>query len=121
MSVVHEQTVYVLAHYDHAAGAATICGVFAELQDANAECLQLARRAGVPVVPSSGRVVPQSTQEALSIAAGIGYPVMVKATAGGGGMGMSVCMSAHELAEQFTNVKERAHVSGLSYCVQAGC
>ncbi|OAQ83517.1 hypothetical protein VFPBJ_02285 [Purpureocillium lilacinum] len=47
MSVVHEQTVYVLAHYDHAAGAATICGVFAELQDANAECLQLARRAGI--------------------------------------------------------------------------
>ena len=46
-----------------------------------------ARRAGMPVTPGSDGIV-ESEKEALVIARKIGYPVMIKATAGGGGRGM---------------------------------
>ena len=48
---------------------------------------ELARKAGVPVPPGSKDVVG-TEQEALKIAKNIGYPVMIKAVAGGGGKGM---------------------------------
>ena len=48
---------------------------------------ELARKAGVPVPPGSKDVVG-TEQEALKIAKDIGYPVMIKAVAGGGGKGM---------------------------------
>ncbi len=52
-------------------------------------------KAGVPVVPGSGPVT--SAEEALAFAATIGYPVMVKASAGGGGIGMQLVTSPDEL------------------------
>jgi acetyl-CoA carboxylase biotin carboxylase subunit len=52
-------------------------------------------KAGVPVVPGSGPV--SSLDEALAFADSIGYPVMVKASAGGGGIGMQLVESAAEL------------------------
>lgn len=61
---------------------------------------QLARTAmqagGVPILPGSEGIL-QSTDEALELAAQIGYPVMIKASAGGGGRGMRVVRSAEEL------------------------
>ena len=52
--------------------------------------------AGVPILPGSQGVL-NSAEEALEIAAEIGYPVMLKATAGGGGRGMRVVRSAEDL------------------------
>ena len=55
-----------------------------------------ARAAGVPVVPGSDGIVTVET--APAIAAGIGFPVMVKAAAGGGGRGIRIARDADELA-----------------------
>ncbi|MEO8050248.1 MAG: acetyl-CoA carboxylase biotin carboxylase subunit [Acidobacteriota bacterium] len=53
-------------------------------------------QAGVPILPGSKGVLA-SVEEALEVAGGIGYPVMMKASAGGGGRGMRVVRSAEEL------------------------
>jgi acetyl-CoA carboxylase biotin carboxylase subunit len=55
----------------------------------------LARRAGVPTVPGTEGVAEVS--EALSVAGEVGYPVMIKAAAGGGGRGIRVARDADEL------------------------
>ncbi len=61
---------------------------------------ELMRRAGVPVTPGSEGVV-SSFEDASEIAQEIGYPVMLKAVAGGGGKGMRVCRDAAELERGF--------------------
>ena len=48
------------------------------------------QRSGVPTVPGSEGAVPEDPDEVLRIARDIGYPVIVKAAAGGGGRGMRV-------------------------------
>ncbi|RYD41072.1 MAG: ATP-grasp domain-containing protein, partial [Verrucomicrobiaceae bacterium] len=56
-----------------------------------------------------------SAQEAVAAAETIGYPVMLKSTAGGGGIGMKVCRDAEELAKEFESVvrlSERSFGSG---------
>ena len=63
----------------------------------------LARQHGVPML--EGTELLDSVEAALSAAAAIGYPVMLKSTAGGGGIGMRVCRSASELSESFEAVK----------------
>src|SRR5687767_10619044 len=54
------------------------------------------KAAGVPILPGSEDVL-HSTEEALEMAEEIGYPVILKAAAGGGGRGMRVVSSAEEL------------------------
>ncbi len=54
------------------------------------------QRAGVPTIPGSDGLI-ESADQALKIAAKIGYPVMVKATAGGGGRGMRLCNTPEDL------------------------
>ena len=61
---------------------------------------ECARKAGVPVSPGSDGVV-ESEQEALKIARQIGYPVMIKAVAGGGGRGMRVASNEGSLVQGF--------------------
>jgi urea carboxylase len=63
----------------------------------------LAQKAGVPLLPGSG-LVPTADDAAVE-AARIGYPVMLKSTAGGGGIGMKVCWSESDLAEAFATVE----------------
>ncbi|MDO7927567.1 urea carboxylase [Pseudomonas sp. KFB-139] len=63
----------------------------------------LAKQHGVPML--EGTELLDSLESALTAARGIGYPVMLKSTAGGGGIGMRVCRSADELAESFEAVK----------------
>jgi urea carboxylase len=63
----------------------------------------LARQHGVPML--EGTELLDSVETALSAAQTIGYPVMLKSTAGGGGIGMRVCRSATELSESFEAVK----------------
>lgn len=58
------------------------------------------KQAGVPVIPGSDGVI-SSFEEARSIADSIGYPVILKAVAGGGGKGMRVCRDEAELERNF--------------------
>jgi len=65
------------------------------------------RAAGVPVTPGSeGNLA--DLEEALQLAASIGYPVMLKATSGGGGRGIRRCDSADELKMQYPRVISEA-------------
>ena len=63
----------------------------------------LARAAGVPLLPGSDLLT--SLDQAQSEAARIGFPVMLKSSAGGGGIGMSLCRSDAELAAAYDQVK----------------
>jgi urea carboxylase len=66
--------------------------------------------ANVPLLPGTGLLA--DVAEALAEAEKISYPVMLKATAGGGGIGMQACHSPAELANAFENVKR---VAGASF------
>ena len=55
------------------------------------------KAAGVPTIPGSEGLVP-TLEDAQNIALEIGYPVMLKATAGGGGKGMRIAKDAKELS-----------------------
>ena len=77
------------------------------------EARRLAGEAGVPLVPGSGLLADE--EAAVSEAAAIGYPVMLKSTAGGGGIGMKVCRDEGELRREFESVVrmgERSFGSG---------
>ncbi|MFN5913488.1 MAG: acetyl-CoA carboxylase biotin carboxylase subunit [Chitinophagaceae bacterium] len=67
-------------------------------------------KAGVPVVPGSEGLL-QSVEEAKHIAKEIGYPVMMKATAGGGGKGMRVVWEESELEKAYNTAKAEALAS----------
>ena len=67
-------------------------------------------KAGVPVVPGSGGLLA-SVSEAKVIAKEIGYPVILKATAGGGGKGMRVVWADDEIEKAFTSAKAEALAS----------
>ncbi|MGW0625126.1 5-oxoprolinase/urea amidolyase family protein [Streptomyces sp. NPDC002758] len=68
-----------------------------------------AEAAGVPLAPGTGLL--SSVEEARTAAARIGYPVMLKATGGGGGIGMSACHSVDELTEAWERVQRVAAAS----------
>ncbi|MDA8231671.1 MAG: acetyl-CoA carboxylase biotin carboxylase subunit [Magnetospirillum sp.] len=68
---------------------------------------QAATTAGLPCVPGSDGAV-NTEEEALTTAAAIGYPVLIKATAGGGGKGMKVARSAAELKEAWKLARNEA-------------
>ena len=70
------------------------------------EARRLATDAGVALLPGSG--VLAGVEDALREAAAIGYPVMLKSSAGGGGIGMRRCEDAGELAERFAAVERLA-------------
>ncbi|MFJ3375417.1 urea carboxylase [Pseudomonas sp. NPDC086112] len=63
----------------------------------------LAKQHGVPML--EGTELLDSLDAALIAGEQVGYPVMLKSTAGGGGIGMRVCRSASELSESFETVK----------------
>lgn len=60
----------------------------------------LMKKAGVPTIPGSEGVVP-SFENAVELAKEIGYPVMLKAVAGGGGKGIRICNDVSELERGF--------------------
>jgi len=64
-------------------------------------CKNAAKEAGVPVFPGSEGAI-EDEEEAVKVAAQIGYPVIIKASAGGGGRGMRVC---HNEATLRGNIK----------------
>lgn len=63
----------------------------------------LAQKAEVPLLPGTDLLA--SVEQALSSAETIGYPVMLKSTAGGGGIGMRLCRDAQELQSAYVSVK----------------
>jgi len=66
-----------------------------ELMGSKTAARELMQQAGVPVVPGSSKV--GSPKDALAVTERMGYPVMIKASAGGGGKGMRLVASADEL------------------------
>jgi acetyl-CoA carboxylase biotin carboxylase subunit len=71
------------------------------------EAKRTAKRLGIPVVPGSEGGV-STDAEAARVAAGIGYPVLIKAAAGGGGRGMKVARSTAELATALSTARAEA-------------
>ncbi|MDN5378184.1 MAG: acetyl-CoA carboxylase, biotin carboxylase subunit, partial [Clostridiales bacterium] len=65
------------------------------------------KKAGVPVIPGSDGAV-RDAGEAMEIAKKIGFPVMVKASAGGGGRGIRLVQKEEELEAQFIAAKQEA-------------
>lgn len=63
---------------------------------------ELAERANVPLLPGSGLL--SGLEEAITEAENIGYPVILKSTAGGGGIGMRICNSKEELEQAYDSV-----------------
>jgi acetyl-CoA carboxylase biotin carboxylase subunit len=66
-----------------------------------------AKDLGIPVVPGSDGGVPDY-ETAIGVAAGIGFPVIIKATAGGGGRGMKVAKNAEELEIAFRTARSES-------------
>ncbi|MSP69312.1 MAG: acetyl-CoA carboxylase biotin carboxylase subunit [Bacteroidetes bacterium] len=67
-------------------------------------------RAGVPCVPGSVGLLTDA-ESAKVIALEVGYPVIIKATAGGGGKGMRIIWKEEELESQFANAVQEAEAS----------
>jgi acetyl-CoA carboxylase biotin carboxylase subunit len=72
-----------------------------------AKARQTAKAAGVPVLPGSEEPL-QDLEEATRFAAEVGYPVILKASAGGGGRGMRIVNAQEDLASQFPAAREEA-------------
>ncbi|TSD89642.1 acetyl-CoA carboxylase biotin carboxylase subunit [Mycobacterium sp. KBS0706] len=68
------------------------------------------KAAGLPVVPGSDGAV-DTVEEAQALARGMGYPVLVKATAGGGGKGMKVALTDAELPEAYSMARNEARAA----------
>lgn len=63
--------------------------------------------AGIPVVPGSEQGL-ETVEEALEVAENLGYPLMLKASAGGGGIGMKLVQNSDELKTVFNATKQQA-------------
>jgi acetyl-CoA carboxylase biotin carboxylase subunit len=71
---------------------------------------EIVKKAGVPVLPGSEAIV-EEIEQALGLASEIGYPVIVKAAAGGGGRGMRIALDAKELGRVFPVAREEARAA----------
>ncbi|HEX6097767.1 MAG TPA: acetyl-CoA carboxylase biotin carboxylase subunit [Thermoanaerobaculia bacterium] len=72
-----------------------------------ARARETAKKAGVPIIPGSEGAV-KSPEEALDVAKSIGFPVILKASAGGGGRGMRICWEEDDLQTQFETARNEA-------------
>ena len=81
-----------------------------ELLGNKSKAKETMKKAGVPVVPGSDGLI-KSKEEAVSLAEEIKYPVMLKASAGGGGRGIRVAYNKDQLEKEYDLVKQEAKVS----------
>ena len=81
-----------------------------ELLGNKSKAKETMKRAGVPVVPGSDGLIYSKTQ-AVNLAEQIKYPVMLKASAGGGGRGIRIAYSKEELEKEYDIVKQEAKVA----------
>jgi acetyl-CoA carboxylase biotin carboxylase subunit len=72
-----------------------------------AKARETAKNAGVPIIPGSDGPL-KSSAEALEVAKTIGFPVILKAAAGGGGRGMRICWSEDELQMAYDTARNEA-------------
>jgi urea carboxylase len=70
---------------------------------------EIARQSNVPLLPGSGLL--DTVEQAMEEAARIGFPLMLKSTAGGGGIGMQLCHDEATLRERFATVQRTARAS----------
>jgi acetyl-CoA carboxylase biotin carboxylase subunit len=75
-----------------------------------ATAIRLAKEAGIPTTPGSDGIV-ESYQAASSVAEKIGYPVLLKATAGGGGRGMRIVQDKGQLEAAFIEASQEAKLA----------
>lgn len=75
-----------------------------------AEAKALAKKVGAPVIPGSEGIL-KSQEEAISLAKELGYPVLLKAVAGGGGKGIRFANNAEELRLLYTQAQIEAQAS----------
>src|SRR5512137_196182 len=68
------------------------------------------QKAGLPIIPGSAAAI-KSKEDALKTAARIGYPVIIKAAAGGGGKGMRICHNDIKLASSFMTAQAEAEAN----------
>jgi acetyl-CoA carboxylase biotin carboxylase subunit len=80
-----------------------------ELLGDKLQARQLARQHGIPVVPGTDAEV--GVEEALKAADQVGYPVMIKAAAGGGGRGIRMVSSRAEMVDALQNARWEAQVA----------
>ena len=66
----------------------------------------LAQKAGVPIVPGTQGLIA-SEEDAVKESERLGFPVMLKATAGGGGMGLAIAHNSEGVKTSFATVKSR--------------
>ena len=81
-----------------------------DLMGNKANSKEMMKKAGIPVIPGSDGSI-KSYDECLQTAEKIGFPVMLKASSGGGGKGIRVVESKEELEDNFRLVKQEAKVS----------
>jgi acetyl-CoA carboxylase biotin carboxylase subunit len=81
-----------------------------EMMGSKTRARQHMEKAGIPFVPGTSRGL-ESTQEAEEVAARIGYPVMLKAAAGGGGKGMRLVHAREELKSALESARSEAQRS----------
>ncbi|KAF9491325.1 AHS2-domain-containing protein [Pleurotus eryngii] len=90
-----------------------------ELMGAKHAAREIARKVGVRVCPGSGDEtssiemanvdgLTMSLDAAVDLGKRVGFPILLKATKGGGGMGMVVCHNEHEVQDKWDQAKERA-------------
>jgi len=75
-----------------------------------AEALRTVIAAGVPTLPGSGGLV-QDEDHAQSVAKSIGYPILIKAAAGGGGRGMRIVLRPEDLGRQLDAARQEAEAA----------
>ena len=68
----------------------------------------LAEKSNIPIVPGYRGVLPTEEHEVKEVAAGVGYPLMIKASAGGGGRGMRVVQDESELCSAIQLTQQEA-------------
>ncbi|HVN27782.1 MAG TPA: biotin carboxylase N-terminal domain-containing protein, partial [Candidatus Binataceae bacterium] len=71
---------------------------------------ELARSLGIPIIPGSPTAL-KNVDDAIAVAKNIGYPVMLKAAAGGGGRGMRAVANAEEMATAFARCQSEAQAA----------
>ncbi|MBY0112343.1 MAG: acetyl-CoA carboxylase biotin carboxylase subunit [Phycisphaerales bacterium] len=74
------------------------------------ECKRTAKANGVPVFPGSDGAL-EDENEAVKVANEIGYPVIIKASAGGGGRGMKICRDEATLRQQLRTASQEAQAA----------
>ena len=80
------------------------------LMGEKAKARETVKTAGVPVLPGSDGVI-DDLDAALGIASEVGYPVIIKAAAGGGGKGMRIAVDAKEFSRVFPVAREEARAA----------